>query len=143
MAITASGLYFLTLEKCLVNTAAIDWEAETNKLALFLDALTPNFDTNSVYSATNEASGTGYTAGGKAFTGTEWTVSGGVATYDSADTTWPSSTIANAMAAQGYADAVADELMFLQDFVTAVSTTGGTFSVINHANGIATVDFTP
>ena len=43
---------------------AIDLDLETHKVALYLDALAPNFSTDVGYSATNEASGTGYTAGG-------------------------------------------------------------------------------
>lgn len=143
MAITASGLYFPTMEKVWANLAAIDIEAETMKTALFLDALTPDFVANATYSATNEASGTGYTAGGKVLLGTEITGAGGIFTFDATDLSWAGSTIANAMAAQIYADAVADELVALIDFVTAVSTTGGAFNILWHASGIWTVDHTP
>lgn len=144
MAITASGLYGLTLEKCLINGAAINLEAEDNKVAMVTDSHTPDFNAHDFYAdLTNEVSGTGYTAGGVAMTGTEITISGGVLTYDATDVSWASSTITNAMAAVGYADAVNDELIFLSDFVTAASTTNGTFTIQWHASGIFTIDFTP
>jgi hypothetical protein len=144
MAITASGLFGLTIEKCFNNGAAINLEAEDNKVALVQDAYTPDFNAHDFYAdLTNEVSGTGYTAGGKAYTSTELTISGGVLTYDAADVAWTGSTITSAMAAVGYADAVTDELIFLSDFVTAVSTTGGTFTIIWNASGIFTLDFTP
>lgn len=144
MSITASGLYGLTLEKMLCNTAAIDLEAETNKVALVEDGYTPDFNAHDFYNdLTNEVSGTGYTVGGKAYTSTEVTLSGGVLTYDAADVSWTTSTISNAMAAVGYADAVADELIFLADFVTAASTSAGTFTIQWNASGIFTLDYTP
>lgn len=144
MAITASGLYGLTLEKCLINGAAINLEAEDNKVAMVTDSHTPDFNAHDFYAdLTNEVSGTGYTAGGVALTSTEITISSGVLTYDATDVSWASSTISNAMAAIGYADAVNDELIFCSDFVTAASTTNGTFTIQWHASGIFTIDFTP
>ncbi len=146
MAITASGLFGLTLEKCFNNGAAIDLEAEDNKVAMITDSATPNFDTHDFWDdlSANEVSGAGYTAGGKAYTGTELTLSGGTLTYDAADVSWTTSTITSAMAAVGYADSVAsDPLIFLSDFVTAASTTAGTFTIQWNASGIFTLDYTP
>jgi len=144
MSITASGLYGLTLEKCFINGAAINLEAEDNKVALVNDSHTPDFNAHDFFAdLTNEVSGTGYTGGGAALTGTQITISSGVLTYDATDLSWASSTIANAMAGIGYADAVTDELIFCSDFVTAASTTNGTFTIQWHASGIFTLDFTP
>jgi hypothetical protein len=152
MAITASGLFGLTLEK-MMNATALPTnglESETaTKAALITDSATPDFTAHDFWSdlEANEVSGTGYTAGGNVLTSTELTLSGGVLTYDAADPTWPTSTITNAMAAVGYFDrggaTTADELVFLSDFVTAASSSSGTFTVQWHASGIATVDFTP
>jgi hypothetical protein len=143
-AITASGLYGLTLEKTLINTTAINIEAETNKVAMVQDAHTPDFNLHDFYAdLTNEVSGTGYTAGGNALTATEVTLAGGVLTYDGADVSWASSTITEAMAGVTYIDAVTDELLCLSDFVTFASTTNGTFTIQWHANGIFTIDYTP
>lgn len=145
MAITASGLFGLTLEKCLNNGAALNLEAEDNKVAMITDSATPDFTTHDFWNdlSANEVSGTGYTAGGVAYTSTEITLSGGVLTYDAADVSWASSTITSAMAAVGYAAAVTNELIFLSDFVTAASTTAGTFTIQWNASGIFTLDFTP
>jgi hypothetical protein len=96
---------------------------------LVLDAYTPNFDTHDFRDdVTNEASGTGYTSGGVAHTATEITLA------------------ANAMAAVQYFNVGAagtDQLILLSDFVTAASTTNGTFQIAWHASGIFTLDFTP
>ena len=145
MAITASGLFGLTLEKCFNNGAAINLEAEDNKVAMITDSATPDFNAHDFWNdlSANEVSGTGYTAGGVAYTSTEITLSGGVLTYDAADVSWASSTITSAMAAVGYAAAVTNELIFLSDFVTAASTTAGTFTIQWNASGIFTLDFTP
>jgi hypothetical protein len=152
MAITASGLYGLTLEKFMNGTSlpASGLESETAvKVLMVTDTETPDFNADAFRSAVtaNEVSGTGYTAGGVAITSTELTVSAGVLTYDAADASWASSTITSAMAAVGYfarggAD-TADELVFLSDFVTAASSSSGTFTIQWNASGIFTVDFTP
>lgn len=153
MAITASGMFGLTLEKFF--NAAVSWptngmESETAvKGMLVLDALSPNFDTHDFRNdvEANEASGTGYSAGGIALTSTELTISTGSLIYDSADPSWASSTIANAMGLVAYfargGASSADELLFLSDFVTAVSTTNGTLLVQVASGGWAAIDYSP
>ena len=150
MAITAAGLFGLTLEKQFIDTLGLSLESETAlSMAMITDAATPNFDTMDFWNdlEANEVSGTGYTAGGNTLTTTEVTIAGGVLTYDAADPTWPTSTITNAMASVGYFDrggaTTADELMFLMDFVTAASSSGGTFTIQISASGIFTIDYTP
>jgi len=150
MAITASGLFGLTLEKQAIDTIGLSIESESAlSVALLLDTSTPDFTTHDFWSDLegDEASGTGYTAGGATLTGTEVTLSAGVLTYDATDVSWTSSTISNAMAGVGYFDrggaTTADELLFLSDFVTAASSSGGTFTIEWHTNGIYTVDYTP
>jgi hypothetical protein len=151
MAVTASGLYGLTLEKFLNATSlpTSGLESETAvKVLMVTDSESPNFDTHNFRDdIAAEVSGTNYTAGGVAITSTEVTLSSGVLTYDAADASWASSTISNAMAAVGYfargGASSADELVFLSDFVTAASTTNGTFTIQWHASGIFTIDYTP
>jgi hypothetical protein len=150
MAITASGLFGLTLEKQLIDTLGLSLESESAlKVAMITDSATPDFNAHDFWSdlEANEVSGTGYTANGATLTGTELTVSSGVLTYDATDVAWTSSTISNAMAGVGYFDrggaTTADELMFLSDFVTAASSSSGTFTIQWNASGIFTVDFTP
>lgn len=152
MSITASGWYGLTLEKMLnatsLPTNGLESETATSMI-LVNDSYTPNFDTHDFYNdVTNEiANGGGYTTGGVTLTSTEITLSSGVLTYDFADPSWASSTIANAMAgivkfSRGGASS-ADELVLLLDFVTAVSTTNGLLQVQVNASGAGTIDYTP
>lgn len=147
MAITASGLYGLTLEKMFIDTAAQSLEAETHKALLVQDAYTHNYDTHDFRDdITNEVSGTGYTTGGATFTTTNITLSSGVLTYDHDDVSWSSSTITNAMAMVGYfnvGSAATDMLIYLLDFVTAVSTSNGLLLVQINASGVFTLDYTP
>ena len=152
MAITAAGFFGLTLEKMFnataLPTSGVESETAT-KMALITDAATPNFDTMDFWNdlEANEVSGTGYTAQGNVLTGTEVTLSGGVLTYDCVDPSWPTSTITNAMGGVVMFDrggaTTADELILLLDFITAASSSGGTFTVQVNALGLATVDYTP
>lgn len=152
MSITAAGFFGLQLEKFLNATSmpTSGMESETAVGCLLVnDSYTPNFDTHDFYNdVTNEiANGGGYTTGGVILTSTELTLSSGVLTFDAADASWASSTIASAMAAvlkfsRGGVSS-ADELLLLSDFVTAVSTTNGTLLVAWNAAGIMTIDYTP
>jgi len=148
MAITASGMFGLTLEKMLTDTSAESLEAEDNMLALISDSATPNFDTMEYWEdlVANEVTGTGWSAGGVALTGTELTVSSGVLVFDASDISVPNTTIEDAMAAvlrtnSGGNDQ--DQLVLLSDFVNPVSTSNGTFGIAWHANGILRIDYTP
>jgi len=147
MAITASGLYGLTLEKFLIGTLAESWEAEDNKVLLVTDTEAPDFTLHDFRNdILAEVAGTGYTAGGVALTATEITLAAGLLTFDAADVSWASSTITGAMAAVHYFNvgtAATDALGLLSDFVTAVSTTNGTLTVQWAAGGLWTCDFTP
>lgn len=150
MAITASGLYGPTLEKMMIDTIGLSLESETAvKVLMVTDSYTHDYTLHDFRDdlGANEVSGTGYTAGGNTLTATEITLAAGVLTYDAANASWSSSTISNAMAAVGYfargGASSADELIFLSDFVTAASTSNGTFTVEWNASGIFTVDFTP
>ncbi len=151
MTVTAAGLYGLTLEKMMNATSlpTSGLESETAvKVLMVTDSEAPNFDTHDFRNdITAEVTGTGYSAGGVVITTTELTLSSGVLTYDAADASWSSSTIANAMAAVGYfargGASTADELVWLSDFVSAASSSSGTFTVQWSASGIFTVDYTP
>lgn len=64
----------------------------TFKIALYTSSATLGA-TTTAYSATNEVSGTNYTAGGNTLTNVTPTTSGTTAYTDFADTTWSASTI--------------------------------------------------
>lgn len=151
MAVTASGLFYLTFRDALENLTALDLNLETHKGALFTDTIAPNFDTNTAYGAApynaNETSGGSWSAGGIALTGTNNTVSSGTLVYDATDVSVATTTITNAMCYVLYADAIttptADPVIVLVDFVTAYSTSNGTFGIQWAAGGIFTIDLTP
>jgi len=153
MAITASGLFGLTLEKMLLTTGP-DLSAEDHRSTLQTDAGVPAYDTHDFFSdlAASDISGTGYVDDqGIAMVGTVLTIgapAAGQIRFDiTTDPAWPTSTLTNAMALLG-ADLVGtgamgadDPLIFLSDFVTAVSTTAGTLTVQIHANGVFYIDY--
>ena len=62
------------------------------KIAMYTSAATLGAATTA-YSATNEVTGTGYTAGGNTLTNITPTLSANTALTDFQDTTWPTSTI--------------------------------------------------
>lgn len=146
MAITQSGVYWANQEKHLINTADTSWEAAGVGYALVLDATTStnaNFDGVTVFNdaSISEASGTGYTSPGDTSLSAAVTISTGMKYDYGSDPQWTSSTIANAMGGignSGNATASLNEVWFLHDFVTAVSSSGGTFDVTINASGAVT-----
>jgi hypothetical protein len=147
MAIGAAGAYALTWEKMFIDTAGQSMEAETHKEALVQDGYTPDYDLHDFRDdLTNEVTGTNYTAGGVTVTGTEWTISTGLMTFDMTDTVYSNVTISDAMAGVFYFNvgtAGTDQLLLLQDFVTAASATGADFTIQHAGGGVATLDHTP
>lgn len=147
-AVTASGLFGPSLEKMMIDTLGESLEAEDNKELMVTDSEAPNFDTHDFRAdIAQEVTGTNYTAGGVAITATEVTLASGVLTFDAADTNYgATTTIANAMAGVIYTNvgsAATDQLICLQDFVTAASSTAGSFVIQHNASGIFTLDYTP
>ena len=150
MAVTASGLYYATWADILDTTQlAIDLDLETHKIAMFTNSITPNFSTDTAYGVSpydaNEVSGTGYTAGGIALTGTAVSESPtGTLKWDATDAAWAGSTITSARCALIYADALAgNNAIVLIDFAGDYSTTAGTFTIQFASGGILTIDLTP
>jgi hypothetical protein len=146
MAFSASGLYILNFIDIFDTTQmAINLSLDSHKIALYLDALTPNYSTGTVYSATSESSGAGYSAGGKVITGLTPTLTespSGTVKYDMNDQSWASATI-TAHGMIEYADALTDELILGMTFGADYVSTNGTFTVQFHTNGVATFDLTP
>jgi hypothetical protein len=149
MAITTSGVFFLTMEKFLTGAAATDpesWEADDNLITLISDSATPNFDTMDFWDdlTAQEVTGSGWTD--TALTGTELTISSGVMTFDATDISVGSTTLSNAMASVlrlNIGTDGTDCLVMLHDFVTAVSTSSGTFGIQWHSSGLLTADLVP
>lgn len=107
-----------------------DFTTHTFKIALYTSSATLSAATTA-YSATNEVSGTGYTAGGETLTvtGGAVSISGTTAFIDFSDVSWASATI-TARGALIYNDTVAgDPAVAVLDFGADKTATSGTFTV--------------
>lgn len=155
MAITASGLYVANWIDILDATQlAIDLSLTTHRLALYNNTHTPNFSTDTAYTATNEVSGTGWAAGGVALsaaaaggTSTSPTVTEsptGTLMYDMGDVSVASTTLTNARGVMLYADALAgNNAIVLVNFGADFSTVAGTFGIQWASGGVFNIDLTP
>ncbi len=148
MPVTQSALFIPTWRDILdASQLAVDLDAETHKVALFLNAITPNFSADTAYGAApynaNEANGTGYTAGGQLLTGTTFTESPtGSLRWDANDPSWAASTI-TARCGLIYADALADQAIYLIDFGASYATVGSAFSILLPVTGLFAFKLVP
>lgn len=103
--------------------------ADTFKLALYTSAATLGA-TTTAYSATNEVSGTGYSAGGNTLTVSQVPTSSGTTAFLSfATSTWSTATI-TARGALIYNSTQSDKAVAVLDFGSDKTSTAGDFSVI-------------
>jgi hypothetical protein len=144
MAWTASGLYYTTLRDILDTTQlAVNLDLTTNQIAMYNNTETPNYDTETAYVATNEVSGTGYTAGGQDVVNPVFSVTSGTLKFDLDDQVWASISV-TAYGAKMYAEALAtDNLIVGVNFGGAFTSTAGTFTIQWAAGGVFTIDLTP
>lgn len=102
--------------------------ADTYKIALFTSSATLDA-TTTAYAATNEVSGTGYTAGGTTLTGFSVTTSGTTAILDfTSDPSWANSTI-TARGALIYNSSKTNKAIAVYDFGSDKTSSNGTFTV--------------
>lgn len=101
---------------------------DTFKIALYTSSASLDA-TTTAYSATNEVSGTGYTAGGNTLTNVTPTSSGTTAYTDFADTTWSTATI-TARGALIYNSSQSDAAVAVLDFGSDKTSTAGDFTII-------------
>jgi len=99
----------------------------TFKLALFTSSASLGAGTTA-YSTSNEASGTGYTAGGAALTNVTPVAVSTTAVVDFSDLTFSSSTI-TARGALIYNDSVSDKAVLVLDFGSDKSSSSGDFTI--------------
>ena len=97
------------------------------KVALFVAAATLDASTTA-YSATNEASGTGYTAGGNTLTRIDPASSGTTAFVDFADSQWTTATF-TARGMLIYNSTDGNKAVSTHDFGADKSVTAGTFTI--------------
>ena len=100
---------------------------DTFKIALYTSSASLGA-TTTAYSATNEISGTGYTAGGNTLTRVDPSSSGTTGFTDFADTTWSSATI-TARGALIYNDTDSDKAVAVLDFGADKTATAGDFTI--------------
>lgn len=110
-----------------------DFSTDTIKIALYSSSATLD-NTTTAYSATNEITGTGYTAGGKTLTATV-TSSGNYAILDFADISWTSASF-TCRGALIYNSSKSNKSVFVLDFGTDKTVSSGTFTVQFPANDI-------
>ena len=115
-----------------------DLEADTIKIALYTSAATLGAATTA-YSATNEVSGTGYTAGGETLTSATVATSGTTAYVDFDNPEWTSATF-TARGALIYNDTTAgDNSVAVLDFGGDFTVSSGTFRVVFPAPGATAI----
>ena len=102
--------------------------ADTMYMALYTSSATLD-DTTTAYTATNEVSGTGYSAGGQALTTVAPTSSGTTAYLDFDDETWTSSNI-TARGALIYNSTQSNKSVAVLDFGSDKTSTAGDFTVV-------------
>jgi hypothetical protein len=151
----APGLFFPAFrDQWDTTNLSIDLDAEDMKGALFTDTVVPDFGVDTAYGVApwnaNETNGGSWPAGGVALTTTALSnETGTVWTFDAADVNVATTTITSAMGYLLYDDTnvtVADAAICLVDFVTAVSTSNGTFEILWTApgsGGIFNIDLVP
>jgi hypothetical protein len=98
------------------------------KVALYLTAATLDASTTA-YSATNETSGTGYTAGGAALTNIAPTTSGTTAYIDFSDVSWTTASF-TARGALIYNTSDSNKAIAVLDFGADYIVTAGTFTIV-------------
>jgi hypothetical protein len=103
--------------------------SQTFKIALYTSSATLGASTTA-YSATNEVSGTGYTAGGNTLTIAANPASSGTTAFlDFADTTWTTATITARGALIYKADGATNPAVAVLDFGSDKTSTAGNFTI--------------
>jgi len=155
MAWTVSGLYVINFIDIFDATQlAIDMSLTSHKFALYNNTETPNYSTETAFSATNEVFGTGWATGGVALSAaasgggstspTNTESPAGSYTYDMADVAVSGTTLTNARGTKLYADALAgNNLIIGIDFDADFSTNNGIFGIQWAATGVFAIDITP
>jgi hypothetical protein len=105
-----------------------DTSADTFYLALYTSSATLGA-TTTAYSATDETSGTGYSAGGQALTTVAPTSSGTTAFLDFSDETWTTASI-TARGALIYNSTQSNKAVAVLDFGADKTSTAGDFTVV-------------
>lgn len=109
---------------------------DTYKIALYSSAATMG-KTTTVYSSTNEITGTGYSAGGATLSGFAVSFDTGKIILDFSDVSWTTSTI-TARGALIYNSSRSNKSVMVIDFGADKVSTAGTFAIVFPAAAAAT-----
>ncbi len=145
---TSNNWFRKTVKDSLERTAAIDWNGDTFKCALYTNSITGtfDFDTNVGYGSTpwdnNEvASGGGYTTTGATCGSNAITVTAGTVKFAAANATWTTASI-TARGALLYDDTLTAGskygIVAIYFGASDVISTGGTFQITWSGSGILT-----
>lgn len=104
-----------------------DFDVDTFKIALYTSSATLNTSTT-IYTASNEVVGAGYSTGGLVLTGTTVSLTGNTAYVDFADAVWTSATI-TARGALIYNSSKSNKAVAVLDFGSDKTSTTGDFTV--------------
>ena len=122
-----TGNAFCTSAKVGFLTGTYTPLTHTMKIALYTNSATLDA-TTTVYSATNEVVGTGYTAGGNTLTGNAISYAGTTAWITFSDSSWTTATI-TARGALIYDSSKSNAAIAVLDFGADKTSTAGTFTV--------------
>ena len=151
MAWSASKIIVAFIEDALENTAALDLNSDTFKVALYDNDITPDQTAsaaNTTYNAGqwtasgNEVSdGTEWDAAGEPLTGVTFAATSNVLKFDATDTPsgGTSATLANVYGGFVYDDTTSDRGVSYHYFGGSNSVVDGSFSVIWHSSGVFTL----
>jgi hypothetical protein len=149
MAWSASRVFQQWVSDMIANTMAFDYDADTIKVALYNNSITPDGTVsaaNSAYNAgqwanTNEVtSSTDIPAGGLTLASKTNTASAGNITIDAADTASGSAATGTVYGNLAYSDTLASPVAkqgaCYNYYGGAVTVTAGTLTIVWHANGL-------
>lgn len=127
-----SGNFMCTSFKAELMRAVHNFTTSTGnvfKIALYTNSASFTAATTA-YTATNEITGTGYTAGGLALTNVTPTTSGTTALTDFADATWTTATITARGALIYNSSAAGNPSVIVLDFGSDKTSTAGDFTIV-------------
>lgn len=116
----------------------LDLDSDAFKVMLVYQAYSPNIDTHKKASdVTNQITGTGYTAGGRALSGLSVSQDNGgdEGVWDGADVIWASSSL-SAYGAVIYDTTAASNLICYFDFASYQVSSSGTFTISWNSEGL-------
>lgn len=144
MAITQSGVYWVNMEKAMIGTLPVSYESTSCAYWAITDASTStdaNFDAVEFRNDASITEGTNITADAlvnPAIDLVQPATNQMRHNFDDPQWLTITTTVMGGIVTSGDATDSADEVYYLQDYVTQVTTTGGTLDVAIHADGALT-----